>query len=163
MGRGDHRREAGTWGVEASRPAQIGENNRGTGHPRRGADCSWSGLGECFRFSKAVSEALVRSDNSRYTIGLSKQGRDNRILIDYLRNNRTNTSVAAFSTRARSNAPVSIPVRWEDLNPRLAPGRFTLQTVPRYLRRCADPWAEYWIASQQISDDAFAAVASLAL
>ena len=47
------------------------------------------------RGTEAVAEALTRTDPSRYTTAFSKAGREDKILIDYLRNNRTNTSVAA--------------------------------------------------------------------
>src|SRR6185369_13706541 len=56
---------------------------------------------ECLAFSRTLAEALVRQSPRRYTISYAKAGRECQILIDYLRNNRTNTSVAAFSTRDR--------------------------------------------------------------
>mgnify|MGYP003694412019 CR=1 FL=1 len=42
-----------------------------------------------------------------FTERFAKRGRDDRILVDYLRNNRTNTSIAAYSTRANADATVS--------------------------------------------------------
>lgn len=56
---------------------------------------------DCFAFARAFAKAIVRSNPELYTISLPKLGRERKILIDYLRNNRTNTSVAAYSTRAR--------------------------------------------------------------
>ena len=80
-----------------------------------------------------------------------------RILIDYLRNNRTNTPVCAYSPRAKPQATVSMPVDWSDL--RLTPERWTLLTVPRRLARITrDPWKDYWTSPQEISDASFAAV-----
>ena len=51
-----------------------------------------------------------------FTERFAKAGRDDKILIDYLRNNRTNTSIAAYSTRARPDAPVSMPMTWGELS-----------------------------------------------
>src|SRR5437899_2358957 len=64
-------------------------------------DAGWP---ECLAFARGVAEAIERQDPRRYTTTFRKAGRERRILIDYLRNNRTNTSVAAFSTRARPRA-----------------------------------------------------------
>ena len=60
---------------------------------------------ECLDFARAIAETLERRDPARFTTRFAKLERDDKILIDYLRNNRTNTSIAAFSTRARANAP----------------------------------------------------------
>jgi bifunctional non-homologous end joining protein LigD len=114
-------------------------------------------VAECLHFSRAVSEAIVRADSRDYTTAFAKSGREHKILIDYLRNNRTNTSVSAFSPRARPGAGVSMPLGWNEL--RESPGRWTMLTVPRRLARIrADPWADYWDGAQTISAASFAAV-----
>src|SRR5690242_14552742 len=100
----------------------------------------WS---ECLDFARDVSEAITRTDTRLYTTAFTKAGREDKLLIDYLRNNRTNTSVAAFSTRARSGAHVSMPVSWRELTS--APERWTMLTVlQRDERLRTDPWADYW-------------------
>src|SRR5688572_11350609 len=105
---------------------------------------------ECLAFSRAVAESLERADPSRYTTTFRKMGRERKILIDYLRNNRTNTSICAYSPRARSGAAVSMPITWEEL--RHEPGRWALPAVAERLRRArVNPWADYWNEPQQIS------------
>ena len=117
-------------------------------------------VAECLEFSRNVSEAIARTDPQLYTTTFAKLGRERKILIDYLRNNRTNTSVCAYSPRARPGAMVSMPLDWSDLS--ASPERWTLTTVPRRLKRLrADPWAEYWTAAQEIADASFAAVQAL--
>jgi bifunctional non-homologous end joining protein LigD len=113
--------------------------------------------GECLDFARRLSEAIVRSDPDRCTTTFSKRGREDKILIDYLRNNRTNTSIAAFSPRARGDAPVSLPIDWRELGRRREP--IGLPRVLARLRRLrADPWAGYFRARQRISDRALAAL-----
>jgi len=118
---------------------------------------NWSG---CLEFSRAVGDAIVRTDPSRFTLAFRKAGRERQILIDYLRNNRTNTSICAYSPRARPDAPVSLPVTWADL--RHDPAEWTLPTVSRRLqRRRTDPWAGYWTTRQKVARRSFDALAGL--
>ena len=65
-------------------------------------DADWD---ECFAFARAFAAALVKRDPTRWIYVVSKEKRRGKILIDYLRNNRTNTSIAAYSTRAKPDAP----------------------------------------------------------
>ncbi|MCA1562204.1 MAG: non-homologous end-joining DNA ligase [Acidobacteria bacterium] len=117
----------------------------------------WS---ECLAFARGIAQSIEHSDPSSFTTTFPKQGRQRKILVDYLRNNRTNTSVAAFSTRAREKAPVSVPIAWDELGPRRL--RFTVRTVLRRLTLLhADPWEQYWKTRQRITDDALTAVRRL--
>ena len=114
-------------------------------------------IAACLDFSRAVAEAIEQTNTSTYTTKFAKAGRERKILIDYLRNNSTNTSVCAFSPRARPAATVSMPLDWSDL--RDAPERWTVLTAPRRLERLTrDPWKQYWTSAQLISDASFAAV-----
>ena len=116
----------------------------------------------CLDFARAAAGALVRYDSTRFTTNFSKRGRERQILIDYMRNNRTNTSIAAFSTRARRGAPVSIPVSWTELSTRLNPASFTVPTVPkRIAAQRKDPWADYFRAKQRLPKHAITALDSL--
>lgn len=106
----------------------------------------WS---ECLAFSRAVGELLERTAPQTYTTAFAKAGRERKILIDYLRNNRTNTSICAFSPRARPGAMISMPIDWTEL--KRGPERWTLITAPGRLKRRDDPWASYWTTRQQVT------------
>jgi bifunctional non-homologous end joining protein LigD len=104
----------------------------------------------CLAFSRAFAAEIVSHDPTRFTTKFSKAGRAMQILIDYLRNNRTNTSIAAYSVRARATGAVSVPIAWDELTPRLNPQRWTMKTVPRFLKDRRDPWAGYFRAKQRL-------------
>jgi bifunctional non-homologous end joining protein LigD len=109
----------------------------------------WS---QCLDFSRALSERFEQAQPDLYTTAFAKAGRARKILIDYLRNNRTNTSIAAYSTRARESAPVSAPLTWEELKTSLDPQAFTVRTVPKRLAKLkSDPWAGYWKCRQKLT------------
>ena len=114
------------------------------------------GWSECLAFARALAELLVTQDFDLYTTQFAKSGRGRKILIDYLRNNRTNTSISAFSLRARPHAPVSMAIAWSQLRPAKSPERFTLRTAPRLLRD--DPWRDYWSSRQRLTNEALEAV-----
>jgi bifunctional non-homologous end joining protein LigD len=105
--------------------------------------------------SRAIAGLIVRQDPRKYTISLPKAGRERKILIDYLRNHRGSTSVAAFSTRRQPTATVSVPITWDELGPAVAPGTFTVANVPDRLRELGrhDPWEGYWTNRQQVRSD----------
>ena len=108
----------------------------------------WS---ECLEFARAIAGVMAEQNPVRYTTDFRKAGRDNKILIDYLRNNRTNTSICAFSVRAREGATVSMPLAWTDLTASLKPSRFTVTSVRDYLAtRRVDPWREYRRSTQRL-------------
>ena len=109
----------------------------------------WS---QCLEFSKALSERFEQAQPSLYTTAFAKAGRARKILIDYLRNNRTNTSIAAYSTRARTGAPVSVPLTWEELKTSLDPQAFTVRTLARRVEKLkSDSWAGYWKCRQKLT------------
>jgi bifunctional non-homologous end joining protein LigD len=113
---------------------------------------------QCLDFARAIASAMVRTDPELYTITFAKQGRESKILIDYLRNNRTNTSVCAYSARAREGGTVSTPIDWAQLKTTLKPERFTVETG-RKTR--GDPWRGYWTCRQKISQASFDAIKRL--
>jgi len=98
----------------------------------------------CLEFARAVADTLAASDPERYTARFTKSGREAQILVDYLRNNRTNTSIAAYSTRAKPTAPVSVPLAWHELSARRPPDRWTMTAVLKRLAALSDdPWRGY--------------------
>ena len=108
----------------------------------------------CLALSRAIAGLIEAERPKRYTLNLSKAGREDKILIDYLRNNRGSTAVAAFSTRAKPQATVSVPLDWDELSPKLTNEQFTVNTVARRLARLKqDPWANFFRKKQKLPSE----------
>jgi bifunctional non-homologous end joining protein LigD len=119
-----------------------------------GPEVAWRAVVAAATVVRGVLQALD------LTTTFVKAGRERKVLIDYLRNNRTNTSVCAFSPRARPGAMVSMPLDWRALQ--RGPQRWTLLTAPQRLKRLkTDPWAGYWAATQRLSNESIRAIARL--
>jgi bifunctional non-homologous end joining protein LigD len=103
-------------------------------------------------FARAVAERIARTDPRRYIAEMNKARRRGKIYIDYLRNGRGATSIAPYSTRARSGAPVSTPLFWDELSPAIGPDHFTVENLPARLDNLRiDPWEGFFGTRQSIT------------
>lgn len=92
-------------------------------------------------FTKAIADAMAADTPARFVSTITKSLRRGKILVDYLRNQRGATAAAAYSTRARPGAAVSMPLTWEELNPGIGPAYFTVANTPvRLAAQKSDPW-----------------------
>jgi bifunctional non-homologous end joining protein LigD len=103
------------------------------------------------QFAHAFVLKMEKDQPGLYLTKMSKAARKDRIFLDYLRNERGATAVAAFSPRARAGAAVSLPLDWGDLTA-------ATRTVVRVadfaewqgqLKR--DPWKEFLKLRQRIT------------
>jgi len=66
------------------------------------------------------------------------------VFLDYLRNRYGHTSVAPYTIRARTGAPVAAPISWDELkDPKLRPNQFNIVNVLERLRKQGDPWKDF--------------------
>jgi bifunctional non-homologous end joining protein LigD len=92
-------------------------------------------------FARAVADRLVRESPDALTSEIRKQGRGDRIFVDLGRNAYGQHAVAPYAVRPRSGAPVATPLHWEELDDRrLAPGRWTIRSLPARTDEIGDPW-----------------------
>jgi bifunctional non-homologous end joining protein LigD len=103
------------------------------------------------QFAHAIVLAMEAEEPDLYITKMSKAARKNRIYLDYLRNDRGSTSVAPFSPRARSGAPVAITLDWKELRLDASP-RFHVADFTKWQSRLKrDPWQAMTKKKQRLS------------
>jgi bifunctional non-homologous end joining protein LigD len=89
-----------------------------------------------------VSRAIGRTVPELVSWEWHKDRRDGLARLDYTQNAINKTLIAPFSARPAAGAPVSVPLRWDELDdPDLRPDRWTIRTVVDRVRREGDPLA----------------------
>jgi len=95
-------------------------------------------------FAKAIAQFMTRQLPERFTATSGPKNRVGKIFIDYLRNARGASTVAAYSVRARPGLPVSVPVSRDELNDLRGAQQWTVANLHERLRDLKDdPWAGY--------------------
>jgi bifunctional non-homologous end joining protein LigD len=102
-------------------------------------------------FCEAFAQAMAQHAPDTYIATMSKALRKGLVFIDWLRNTRGATSVASWSLRARSGAPVAVPLRWEELGRIKRPDAFDLTRAAQRARRLrTDPWSGFATLRQSL-------------
>ncbi len=93
-------------------------------------------------FARRFAERMASDHPKQFIAKSAKAARRGKIYVDYLRNGRGATAVAAYSPRARAGATIATPIAWDELTPKLDPQDFTIQTIPERLTSLeTDPWS----------------------
>ena len=117
------------------------------------------GWEEVKAFCQEVARAQTRDDPRRVTANMAKTKRKGKIFIDYLRNGRGATAISSYSTRARTGAPVAVPIAWSEVTPAMQPDRYNVENLRRRLAVLTeDPWQNFEAARAPLTDKAIRAV-----
>jgi bifunctional non-homologous end joining protein LigD len=92
-------------------------------------------------FARLLAVMGVEAEPAISTIARPLRARGGKVYIDFGQNGRGQTIVAPFSARPLPGAPVSCPLRWEEVTAKLDPARFTIKTAPARFERLGDPLA----------------------
>jgi len=110
------------------------------------------GWSETKAFAHAVAKHMARVVPQRFSAVLGPKNRVGKIFIDYLRNSRGASTVAAFSVRARPGMGVSLPVSWDELQEISRGDEWTMpKAIERQRSLKKDPWQGYWQTRQGIT------------
>jgi bifunctional non-homologous end joining protein LigD len=91
----------------------------------------------------AVTDHMAKTLPDRFVAKSGARNRVGRIFIDYLRNGRGSTTVAAWSARARPGLGISVPLRWDELKSVKAADQWTIANARRRFKTGNAPWAAY--------------------
>ncbi|MGH7276153.1 MAG: DNA ligase D [Candidatus Rokuibacteriota bacterium] len=92
-------------------------------------------------FARLLAVMAVEAEPEISTIVRPLRGREGKVYVDFGQNGHGQTIVAPFSVRPLPGAPVSCPLRWEEVTARLDPRRFTIETAPARFEKRGDPMA----------------------
>jgi bifunctional non-homologous end joining protein LigD len=107
---------------------------------------------EVKQFCKRLVEQIAAAAPAEYTTNMAKAARKGKVFLDYLRNDRGATAVAAYSTRALDGAPVSVPLEWSGLSASLHSDYFNVVNLPGRLAALKhDPWHDLQQLRQSIT------------
>ncbi|MFF7109670.1 DNA ligase D [Pseudomonas sichuanensis] len=110
-----------------------------------------AGWDEVKDFSHALVKHMAGLFPDRLSAVSGPKHRIGRIFIDYLRNGKGATTVAAYSLRAREGLPVSVPIWREELSQLKGANQWHIGNLQARLAEVDDPWAEMARTRQSIT------------
>jgi bifunctional non-homologous end joining protein LigD len=103
---------------------------------------------EVTAFGSRLGAELASRAPDLVTVEHAKTARGSRVYADAFRNAFAQTIVTPYSVRRRPHAPVSTPLEWDEVTPRLDPARFNVRTFVRTRR--GEPWKDFWRRRQSL-------------
>lgn len=101
-------------------------------------------------FAEAFVRRLAETRPKELTVEARISARRGRVYLDPFRNGFAQSVVAPYSVRRRLKAPVSTPLHWSEVTPKLDPARFNLGNFERRLEQ-PDPWADFFRRRQSLA------------
>ncbi len=106
------------------------------------------------QFSRSLVQRMEKANPGLYITNMVKAARKNRIYLDYLRNDREATAIAAFSTRARPGAPVAVTLDWKELQAPIKPAFHVSDFAGSWVNRLErDPWKGIGKSGQRLTPE----------
>jgi bifunctional non-homologous end joining protein LigD len=93
-----------------------------------------------FEATQEVAKPFVESHPRSTTLNIKKEARQGRVLVDIYRNRTYQTIVSAYSLRGLTGAPVSMPLRWDEVAGLSSAADFKLPAVSGRIVNDGDAW-----------------------
>lgn len=103
-------------------------------------------------YAAAIAAEMAAEHPRLITVDVRKAKRRAPVYLDVLRNAAGQTIVPPFSVRWRPRAPVSMPLDWDEVSPRLDPAVFNIRTAERRMAAKA-PWSSFFGHRQTLPRD----------
>jgi bifunctional non-homologous end joining protein LigD len=102
------------------------------------------------RFSEIIAGTLARTHRGLVTTEWSKAKRQG-VLIDSNQNGEGKTIASVYSVRPKEGAPVSTPLRWDEVNEKLNPAIHTMDVVLARIEQHGDLYEGVLSSKQSLS------------
>lgn len=105
---------------------------------------------EVLKFAEEFCRRLAAAHSKETTVEHSISERGDRVYLDPFRNGPLQTVVSPYSVRRKERAPISTPLAWFEVTPKLDPSSFNLGSFRTRLKK-KDPWADFFDQRQPLS------------
>lgn len=103
-------------------------------------------------FSQRVARHMATVWPEQFSAKMGTQNRYGKIFVDYLRNSRGSSTIAAYAPRARPGMGVSVPLTWDEVPHTRGAAQWTVASLAERLDcLSSDPWSDYWHTRQRIT------------
>jgi bifunctional non-homologous end joining protein LigD len=100
-------------------------------------------------FAEIVARAIASAHRGLATTEWSKSKRRG-VLIDWNQNGEGKTIASVYSVRPKPGAPVSTPLRWDEVNDKLNPAIYTMDVVRARIEQHGDLFADVLTTKQKL-------------
>lgn len=100
-------------------------------------------------FASRFARAMASAKPELFTANIRKAERKGRIFIDWLRNQRGSTAVQPWTVRARENAPIAVPIEWDELSEISKAAQFNIGMMADLVKRAKSKSMKNWGNNKQ--------------
>lgn len=97
-------------------------------------------MSEVFEAAKEIARDYLDAYGDEATLQIKKKARKGKILVDIYRNRTHQTIVSPYSLRGKSGAPVSMPLKWQELSQLKNARHYHIKNAAQKVNADGDAW-----------------------